>query len=81
MLELYHAEECPYCVRVRMFFEENSIPYLSKPVSLIKNTPLKEELRAIGGKSQVPFLVDSDKGVKMYESLDIIKYVQNEYVR
>ena len=81
MVELYHAEECPYCVRVRLFLEVSGIAYISKPVPLGGTSSIKEELIKIGGKSQVPFLVDAAKGVKMYESLDIIKYLKNEYAR
>ena len=81
MIELYHAENCPYCVKVRVFLEQQSVPYISKPISLSRMTPLKEELKALGGKTQVPFLVDPERGVKMYESDDIIEYVRQHYVR
>ena len=78
MIELYHAESCPYCVLVRQYLEDHSIAYVSKPVSLSHMTPLKEELRKLGGKTQVPFLNDPDAGVKMYESADIIKYLKTK---
>ncbi len=80
MIELYHAEDCPYCVRVRKFFEDSAVSYVSKPVPLRKNSPIKEELLSLGGKIQVPFLVDPAKGVKMYESMDIIEYVKKNYL-
>ena len=32
-----------------------------------------------GGKRQVPFLVDDERGVSMYESADIIAYVKEHY--
>jgi glutathione S-transferase len=79
MIELYHAENCPYCVTVRAFMEKEGIAYISKPVPLRGTNSLKDELVAIGGKSQVPFLVDKEKGVKMYESDDIIDYVKKTY--
>ncbi len=82
MIELYHAERCPYCVRVRQYFEDNGVAYVSKPVPLgSQASPLKEELRKLGGKTQVPFLVDPSNGVKMFESADIIAYVEEHYVR
>lgn len=81
MLELYHAEGCPYCVKVRVFLEENSVAYVSKPVSLRKVTPLKQELIQLGGKGQVPFLVDKSTDTKMYESDDIIAYVKKNYLK
>ncbi len=80
MIELYHAESCPYCARVRQFMEESSIPYVSKPVPLgSRMTPLKEELKKLGGKTQVPFLYDPASGTKMYESADIIEYVKKAH--
>lgn len=81
MIEIYHAESCPYCVKVRQFLENEGVAYVSKPVSLFKSSPLKEELRKIGGKTQVPFLNDPDRNVQMYESDDIIEYVTEHYVR
>lgn len=32
-----------------------------------------------GGKQQVPYLVDSEKGESMYESSDIIEYLREHY--
>jgi len=34
------------------------------------------ELVEKGGKTQVPFLVDTERGVMMYESSDIIDYLR-----
>lgn len=34
------------------------------------------ELVAIGGNTQVPFLVDSERNVSMYESSDIIDHLR-----
>jgi glutathione S-transferase len=35
----------------------------------------EKELMDKGGKLQVPFLVDEERGVSMYESDDIIEYL------
>jgi glutathione S-transferase len=35
-----------------------------------------EELVSLGGKSQVPFLVDGERNVSMYESSDIIDHLR-----
>ncbi len=80
MIELYHAEDCPYCVRVRKFFEDAGVVYVSKALPLRKDSPIKAELLKVGGKIQVPFLVDPEKGTKLYESLDIIDYVKKNYL-
>ncbi len=80
MLELYVAERCPYCVKVRYYFEQAGITYILKPVPLGGATsPQKEELKKLGGKTQVPYLVDPDRKVQMYESDDIIAYVSEHY--
>lgn len=39
------------------------------------------ELLEKGGKQQVPYLVDVDKNVAMYESDDIIEYVRDTYAQ
>ena len=80
MIEVYLAERCPYCVKVRVYLEQAGIAYVLKPVLLGSATsPWKEELRRLGGKTQVPYLVDPERNVKMYESDDIIEYLQEHY--
>lgn len=43
----------------------------------LSNPANKEELRRIGGKTQVPCLVIDGKA--LYESLDIIKWLEENY--
>lgn len=82
MIEVYLAERCPFCVKVRVYLEEVGVPYILKPVVLGNRTsPIKEELKRLGGKTQVPFLVDPERGVQMYESDDIIAYVDEHYAQ
>jgi len=45
----------------------------------IADTNLKAELVALGGKEQVPYLVDTDKSVAIFESDDIVTHLQNNY--
>lgn len=40
---------------------------------------LTAELIAKGGKKQVPYLVDTEKDVAMYESNDIIEHIRDNY--
>ena len=79
MLILFHKEECPYCHKVRQFMSDNCLTY----VSLVSpsGSPSREILMKLGGKQQVPFLVDTDHGKMMYESEDIVKYLQESYVK
>lgn len=73
MLELYILETCPYCQKVMKFLKENNIEYITHDVSEPENY---DALQKIGQKSQVPFLYDKDKKLKMYESDDIIEYLK-----
>lgn len=41
----------------------------------IMNPQYRDELVERGGKMQVPFLVDTEPGVHMYESGDMIEYL------
>ena len=78
MLELYQKESCPYCQKVRQRMTELDLDFISRNVSGggSKKAGL---LTKLGGMVQVPFLVDSDKDVAMYESDDIIKYLEENY--
>lgn len=71
MYNLYVMDSCPYCRKVRMSFDENSVEYVVKDISDRENY---DALMALGGMEQVPFLYDDENNVKMYESDDIIKY-------
>ena len=74
MIELYVLDSCPYSQKVMKYLEENNIEYIKPDVSEPENY---EALQEIGGKSQVPFLFDKDKDLKLYESDDIIEYLKN----
>ena len=73
MLYLFILENCPYCKKVMTFMEENDIKY-NKIDTAQKAS--EESIIQIGGKRQVPFLVDRDRNIQMYESNDIIEYVK-----
>lgn len=74
MIELYISETCPYCRKVMDFLFDKKIDYVKKDVS---NSANLDKLMQLGGKHQVPFLIDGD--VKMYESSDIIEYIKEKY--
>ena len=73
MLDLYILETCPYCKKVLAFLEEHEIKF--KPIN-IKDKANEETLIKLGGKRQVPVLVDNDRNIQMYESNDIIEYLK-----
>ena len=73
MLELFILETCGYCKRVMEYLDEHKISYTKIDIADTKNLDL---LLRIGGKRQVPFLVDKEHNVEMYESNDIIEYLK-----
>mgnify|MGYP003571280789 CR=1 FL=1 len=73
MLDLFIMESCPYCKKVMAFMQENSINYNKVDISETSN---EDTLIQLGGKRQVPFLVDRDRNIQMYESNDIIEYIK-----
>ncbi|HBF67674.1 MAG TPA: glutaredoxin [Candidatus Magasanikbacteria bacterium] len=80
MIELYQKEECPYCAKVRQFLSDHCIDWISR--SCPKSCRVqREKLLELGGKEQVPFLVDPERNVSMYESDDIIAYLKEHYVK
>jgi glutathione S-transferase len=76
MLQLYYDPGCPFCQVVLRFLREQAMDFEAKEISLWADSPTKQELVALGGKSQVPFLVDPQHQVKMYESQDILDYLK-----
>jgi len=74
MFILYMLEECPFCRKVMKHLEEKNIPYKAMD---IKDPVNLDELLVLGGEHQVPFLVDTEHNVKMYESEEIIKYLDS----
>ncbi len=77
LLELWEFEGCPYCRKVREVLCELDLDYLSRPVA--RGSARRETLVALGGKMQVPYLVDPNTGTKLYESDGIIRYLTKTY--
>ncbi len=76
MLLLFYFRQCPFCAKVSQYMTINNIPYT--PIESPKDSPSRTLLEKLGGKQQVPFLVDTSTGVSMYESDDIIEYLQKQ---
>lgn len=72
MLILYKMEGCPYCEKVLNALQEKNMTFKSLDISDPVNL---DELLILGGEQQVPFLVDTEHNAKMYESDDIIEYL------
>ena len=76
MLELYQAETCPYCARVRQELDDLGLSYIIHNRS---NEESLQKLVKLGGKAQVPMLVDQHHDLMLYESEDIISHLQKNY--
>ncbi len=76
-LELFNMEGSPYCRKVREVLSELDLEYTVRNVP--RGSPQREELARRGGKVQVPFLVDPNAKTAMYESDEIVAYLEREY--
>ncbi|PRP75313.1 hypothetical protein PROFUN_05624 [Planoprotostelium fungivorum] len=74
-LVLYSKETCPYSRETLSMLDLDA---------RIRPCPsdgkqYRSELKRIGGKEQVPFLIDPNTDTKMYETKDIINYLFSQY--
>ena len=76
MLTLYVKTGCPYCHVVFDVAKELGITFELKNIA---DDAVAAELIERGGKRQVPYLVDTERGVEMYESADIVVYLRKHY--
>jgi len=77
MLTLYYKPSCPFCQRVLGEAERLNVKFNLKDIS--GDSVLTNELLEKGGKQMVPFLVDTERDESMYESNDIIAYLEQHY--
>lgn len=77
MLTLYYKPTCPFCQRVLGEAEDLGIKFNLKDIAA--DDAVAGELIERGGKRMVPYLVDEDRAVEMYESGDIIDYLKEHY--
>jgi hypothetical protein len=86
-LVLYQAEGCPHCARVRQFCTEQSLSLtLHNPRTAgtpftggtVTNHDRHTELTG-HGQDQIPLLVDTERGESLYESGDIVAYLDEHY--
>ena len=76
MLTLYYKPTCAFSRRVMAVIDRLELEVEMKNVA---EADFKAELEEFGGRSQTPFFVDTDNDVKMYESDDIVNYLQTNY--
>ena len=76
-LELYSFEASPYCRIVREALCVLELPYRLHNVG--KGSAGRAALEARAGKVMVPYLVDPNTGVEMFESAEIVAYLERTY--
>ncbi len=76
MLTLYMRPTCSHCVDV--LHAANALGLVLE-MKNIANPVHAKELIERGGKQQVPYLVDPVRNVEMYESRDIVGYLEKHY--
>ncbi|MFC7186854.1 glutathione S-transferase N-terminal domain-containing protein [Halorubrum yunnanense] len=85
MLELYQSEGCPHSATVREKLSELGASYVTHNPRLpgnvggdVTNEVTHDRLTA-DGEDQIPYLVDTDRGVTMYDSDRIVAYLDEYY--
>ena len=76
-LELWSFEASPYSRIAREALCSLEIPYVLHNVA--KGSPSRAAFVETSGKMQVPFLVDPNRTVRMFESADIVQYLHAAY--
>lgn len=86
MLVLYQAESCPKSKRVRTKLTELGLSYVVHNPRLpgreggdVLNGETLDEMVALGGEDQIPFLVDTRLGERLYESGEIVEFLDENY--
>ncbi len=76
-LELWSFEESPYCRLVRETLCELTLPYRLHNVG--KRSAARPAFEAIAGRMRVPYLRDPNTGKGLFESADIVAYLETTY--
>jgi glutathione S-transferase len=78
-LELYSFEASPFSRIVRERLCALEIPYVLHNVA--KGSPSRPAFVKRSGKMMVPYLVDPNTGTEMFESADIVTYLDRTYAK
>jgi glutathione S-transferase len=77
LLTLYNMEASPYCRKVRETLNELNLDYRVENVG--KLSARRTELVDRGGEMMVPYLVDPNTDTEMYQSDEIVAYLETTY--
>lgn len=70
-------EASPFCKIVRERLVELEIPHLQKTCG--RGSAKRQELFEKTGRFQVPYLEDPNTGINLFESADILDYINEKY--
>ena len=77
-MELFQREDCVQSHAVRKHLTRLGLDFIAHNVT--PTQPLKHKLLTeMGGKDEIPFIVDHTNGVKLYGASAIRGYLQSEY--
>ena len=77
LLELYSYEGSPFCRIAREALCELELPHQLHNVP--RRSPDRDGFVSMSGKMQVPYLLDPNTGVQMFESREIRRYLYETY--
>ncbi|MEK9778570.1 MAG: glutathione S-transferase N-terminal domain-containing protein [Gammaproteobacteria bacterium] len=77
-IKLYQFYACPFCIKTRRVIKRLNLPIETRNA---QSGQYRAELLAGGGEVKVPCLkIESEEGVQwMYESTDIIQYLEKRF--
>ena len=78
-LELWSFEASPFCRIVRERLSALELPYVLHNVA--KGSPSRAAFVERSGRMMVPYLVDPNSGTAMFESADIVAYLDRTYAK
>lgn len=70
-ITLYIKSTCPFSKKVLAVVDAYEIPWVEKNIA---EDGVYDELESLGGKRQVPFMVDGE--IMMYNSDSIVEYLE-----
>jgi len=76
-LELWSFEASPFCRIVREALCALEVPYVLHNVA--RESPRRDAFVERSGRMQVPWLVDPNRDVHLFESADIVAYLEETY--
>ena len=77
LLELWSFEASPFCRIAREALTSLELPYVLHNVA--KGSARREAFVARSGKMQVPYLADPNTKIELFESADIVAYLERTY--